>query len=664
MNYKKIIICLFLLSVYWKGLTQPKVEKDPMEGDTTLVNSLLQQSKGYFTDSPAKAIDLATQAKVLAENIHFQKGEAYALKNIGITYYFQGKYLEALEHYSQSLNIFKEIKDNVGIANMYNNIGVAYYDQGDNAKALENYLQSLKFAELSGDKLRILSALNNVGGVYNQKYATHDKALQFYLKALPICEELGNQHELGAISVNIGSIYFDKQENTKAMVYFNKALKAYGNAEGSLNAYNAIGKLYTSEKNFDLALKNQNQALALAEKLNVPISIVQSLKGLGNAYVKKGDYINAISYYKKAEILALEIRANNELKDIYQEMPMAYAKSADYVNAFKYQSLFSNIKDTLYNIETDKKLGSLQFDFDLQKKQGEINLLTKDKALNELQIRRQKFARNAFAGGLALVFLIAVLIFKNYRAKVKTNKILDQQKVQIEDLLLNILPSEVAKELQLKGQATPRNYESVSVMFTDFKSFTTLADKLSPQELVKELNTCFIAFDDIIEKYNLEKIKTIGDSYMCAGGIPSPDEKRAYNIVKASLDIQEYIVSNNKRRMEAGSEPWDLRIGIHVGPVVAGVVGKKKYAYDIWGSTVNIASRMESNGVAGQVNISASTYELVKNEFACVYRGKINAKNVGEIDMYFVEKEIRFSIDNLTETNTINEDKTPLLNLS
>jgi class 3 adenylate cyclase len=459
------------------------------------------------------------------------------------------------------------------------------------------------------------------------------------LLALPLCEELGKKNELGAISVNIGFIYAEKREAEKAMIYFNKALKTYGNSEGSLNAYNAIGKLYTDEGNYELALRNLNKALELAEKLNVKLSIVKSLTRLGNVYERQGNYKKAILYYKRAEIPANELGAKLELKELYQHMSLAYAKSGNYGEAFNYQSLFSNIKDTLYNIDNDKKLGSLQFDFDLQKKQGEINLLTKDKALNESQIKRQKFARNAFAGGLVLVFFIALLIFRNYREKVKTNKILDQQKDQIEHLLLNILPSEVAKELQFKGHSTPRNYDSVAVMFTDFKSFTTHADKLSPGELVEELNACFIAFDSVIEKYNLEKIKTIGDSYMCAGGIPSPDENRVHNIIRASLEIQDYIFLYNKRRTEAGQEPWDLRIGIHVGPVVAGVVGKKKYAYDIWGSTVNIASRMESNGAPGQVNISAATYEMVKDDFNCSYRGKIYAKNVGDIDMYFVERD-------------------------
>jgi class 3 adenylate cyclase/TPR repeat protein len=645
-------------------MAQPDVHGQPGTGDTTWVNTLVQESKKYFTDDPGKSIDLATQAKTLADKINFPKGGALALKNIGIVYYFQGKHLEALDYYTQSLNVFKEIKDNSGIANLYSNIGVVYYDRGDDTKALENYLQSLKYSELAGDKFRILIALNNVGGVYNIKSATYDKALEYYLKAMQLSEELGKKEELGAICVNIGSIFYDtlyeKNDDTKALFYFSKALKAYGNSEGSLNAFNALGKLYKKEGKYDLALENHNKALILAEKLINKISIVQSLMGLGNVYVKKGDYRTALQYFTKAEVPALEIQANHELQDLYKEMALTYSKTADYNKAFKYQSLYSRIRDTLYDIDTDKKLGSLQFDFDLQKKQGEINLLTKDKALTDQKLKRQQFAKRALIIGLGLVFMIALLIYRNYRIKVKTHKILDRQKDEIEHLLLNILPSEVAKELQINGHAVPRNYESVSVMFTDFKGFTAIADKMSPQDLVEELNTCFIAFDEIIGKYNLEKIKTIGDSYMCAGGIPTPDDQHVENMIKASIEINDFVLRYNQKRKETGLEPWDLRIGIHAGPVVAGVVGKKKYAYDIWGSAVNIASRMESNGVPGKVNISSSVFELIKNKYTCTYRGKIQAKNIGEIDMYFLEGEISESKEStalkVPEMDTIKQE--------
>ena len=650
MNKETLGILVFLMVFTTTTYSQtPVAPVSGKEADTLSVNSLLQQSKERFADDPEKAVILATQAKELAEKVDFIRGKANALKNIGVGSYFLGKLPAAIVYWNESLHIFENLKDDIGISNVLNNIAAAYSDLGDNEKALQYSLRSLTIAEKSGDKLRILSALNTVGSIYYDKKATWDKALDYLLKALPLCEELNDKEALGVISENIGEIYFYQNDLAKSKKFYEISVQALGDLPNSSFAYNGIGKIYLKQGDFKQALNYHNKALEIAQKSDSKHHVVRSFQGIANVYIAENDYGNALNYYNKASTIAEEIKATPDLKDLYQEMAVAYSKISDYKNAYKYRSLYAEVKDTLYNIETDKKLGKLQFEFDLEKKQGEINLLTKVKAFNELQIERQKFARNAFAAGLGLVFLIALLIFRNYREKVKTNKILDQQKDEIENLLLNILPAEVAKELQVNGHATPRNFESVSVMFTDFKSFTVIADNMSPQDLVEELNSCFIAFDNIIGKYNLEKIKTIGDAYMCAGGIPVPDKRHAYNIVKASLEIQEYIMQNNKRKVEAGLESWDLRLGIHVGPIVAGVVGKRKYAYDIWGSTVNIASRMESNGEPGRVNISATTYELIKDEFACSYRGKIYAKNVGEVDMYFVESEINVVVDKLPE---------------
>lgn len=633
-----ILVFVLLQLVVLNGRSQSDGNAGSVPGaDTVKVNALLQETKSFFSSDPDKAFALSDQAKKMAQSIGFKKGEALALKNTGIVYYFQGKHIEALDFYNQSLQVFLEMKDNSGIANLYSNIGVVYYDRGDDTKALENYLQSLRYSELAGDKFRILIALNNVGGVYFIKPATYDKALEYYLKALQLCEELDKQTELGAISVNIGSIYYERNENAKALVYFNKALKAYGDTEGSLNAYNALGKVYNKTGQFDLALRNHTAAVSLAEKFNSKMGQVQSRMGLGNVYVKKGDFVIALAQFSKAESTALEIEANHELKDLYKEMAIAFSKTSNYKKAFEYQSLYSAITAKIYNTETDKKIGTLQFDFDLQKKQTEINLLTKDKALTDQKLKRQQLMKTAATIGLVLVMLIALLIYRNYRAKVRTHRIVDRQKAEIEGLLLNILPQEVATELQVKGKSEPRYFESVSVMFTDFKGFTAIADKMQPQDLVEELSTCFVVFDEIMEKYNLEKIKTIGDAYMCAGGIPTPDENHVGNMVKAAIEMRNYALRHNQKRMDAGLVPWEMRIGIHVGPIVAGVVGKRKYAYDIWGSTVNIASRMESNGEPGKINVSSSVYELVKDQFICTYRGKIYAKNIGDIDMYFLE---------------------------
>jgi adenylate cyclase len=639
MNMKKPILVLLFLGFCLVGKTQ-----DTLVADTARVDEVIQQSKAFYTTDFGKAVDLSNQALKMAERINYHRGRGYSIKSIGMANYFSGKYFEALEYFQKSLSVFDSIQDYVGIGNLYNNIGVVYYDQGDDGKALENYLQSLRYAGMTKDKLRILTALNNVGGVYSEKENTWDKALNYYLQALPIAEELKDQKSVGDISVNIGTIYFRQKDDEKALSYFNKSLKAYGSMEGSMNAHNAIGQLYLREDKYDEAIKSHNQALAISRKVGSKMSIIQSLTGLGDVYKKMEKHSQAINYYKQAEVIGVEIQANHELSPIYKNLAVAFAKTKNYGQAFHYQALYADLKDTLYNQTTYKKLSEMQFEFDIQQKEGEINLLTKDKQLQEIQLQRSRFTRNALTGGLVLILIIAFIIFRNYRAKVKINKILDRQKEQIEHLLLNILPSEVARELQESGHATPRNYESVSVLFTDFKGFTSIAEKLSPSELVDELNACFMSFDDIIERNGLEKIKTIGDSYMCAGGIPTPDEQHVFKIVRASLEIQEYIALHNENRRQKGLVPWDVRVGIHVGPVVAGVVGKKKYAYDIWGSTVNIASRMESNGEPGQVNISSATYELIKNKYACKYRGKIHAKNVGEIDMYFIDHELGMDV--------------------
>lgn len=644
MKGKAGIIFTFLWVVAINIFAQPRAEEiTGTSADTAMVNQLLTSSQEQLSVDPQKAIAFAEQAKVLSEKVNFLKGKAFALKNIGLGNYFSGKYPEALQFWKESLLVFEKIKDQNGIANMLNNIAAIYAERGDDEKGLEYSLKSLKISEEIDVNLRILSALNTIASIYYNKIATREKALDYLLRALPLCEAIGNNDALGTISENIGEIYLEKNEFSKAVNYFEQSIKALGKNANSAFAYNGIGKVYLKQGDYERALEYHNKALSISEELNSKPNIVRSLECIANVYTDQKKYATALPFFKKASNIAEEIKASPVLKDIYKGMADAYAKNGEYKNAYIYKTLYADIKDTLYNIETDKKLGSLQFEFDLEKKQGEINLLTKDKALTALELKRQRYAKIASMIGFGMVAFIALLIYRNYRAKVKTHKILDKQKGEIEDLLLNILPSEVANELQTKGHSEPKYFESVSVMFTDFKGFTIMADKMSPQDLVEELNECFMAFDDIIGRNKLEKIKTIGDSYMCAGGIPTPDNNHIDNMVKASLEIKDFLVGYNTKRKQEGLEPWDLRIGIHIGPVVAGVVGKKKYAYDIWGSTVNIASRMESSGMPGKVNISSSFYAKIKDRYNCTYRGKIHAKNVGDIDMYFIEEEINKS---------------------
>jgi class 3 adenylate cyclase len=246
---------------------------------------------------------------------------------------------------------------------------------------------------------------------------------------------------------------------------------------------------------------------------------------------------------------------------------------------------------------------------------------------------------------ILLVFLVIKLREKSLRDQqreletmVKNRTVeLEEQKGKVEDLLLNILPKETAEELQASGKATAKHYNMASVLFTDFKGFTKFAEHTKPEDLVSELDRCFIQFDDIVTALGLEKIKTIGDAYMCAGGVPIKNKSNPITATVCALRLRNAMRAIAEEKKEKGEKFWEIRIGVHTGPLTAGVVGKKKFAYDIWGDTVNTASRMESSSEAGKVNISGTTYELVKEYFDCEYRGKVDAKGKGLIDMYFVK---------------------------
>ena len=216
-------------------------------------------------------------------------------------------------------------------------------------------------------------------------------------------------------------------------------------------------------------------------------------------------------------------------------------------------------------------------------------------------------------------------------------EVAEKEREKSDDLLLNILPATTALELKEKGVAQSRTYESVSVLFTDFKGFTKSTENILPDKLVNNLNHCFIAFDKIVQKHNIEKIKTIGDAYMAAGGLPIQNNTHAIDTIKAAIEMQAFITQWKERQAAIGEVAWDVRIGIHSGQVISGVVGMHKFSYDIWGDTVNVASRMEENSEAGKINISAATYQLAKDQIDYIPRGEIEVKGKGKMEMYFVK---------------------------
>ena len=414
-------------------------------------------------------------------------------------------------------------------------------------------------------------------------------------------------------------------------------LDGSGNAPYALNN---IGKVYAKLGVYDSAITHHKQAYSIAEKMNDKLQMTQSLLGLANTYYQEQKYRQAVSSYKQAEKVAEEIGASKELQEIYKGISQAYAEIHDFTNAYKYETLLTKINLDLYDAENDKKIERLQFSYEIDEKQGEIDLLEKNSLIEQLKTKRQKAISTGIGIAGILVLILAGGLFNRYKFIHKTNQIIEAEKDRSENLLLNILPHETAEELKTHGEAKARRYEMVSILFTDFKGFTALSATLSPEELVKEIHHCYKAFDEIVTRHGVEKIKTIGDAYMAAGGLPVSNETHALDVLRVAMEIREFMANLKAERQQKNQPFFEIRIGIHSGPVVAGIVGTKKFAYDIWGDTVNIASRMESNGVPGKVNISGTTYELIKDQFTCTPRGAINVKGGGDKIMYFVEEEV------------------------
>jgi class 3 adenylate cyclase len=347
---------------------------------------------------------------------------------------------------------------------------------------------------------------------------------------------------------------------------------------------------------------------------------------------------NAIPKYQKAIELATKANYLPFAIDAAIRLETIYLNEKDYEMAYQYSSLNKNLNDTFNSVLNKDEL--LRLEIDNESTLNEL-ALKKQELLNHDRLNKEKNkTRYSAIIGIA-IFILAIGLFNRLRYIRKTKKILEVEQNKSESLLLNILPADVALELKSTGKAQAKNHESVTVFFSDFADFTQIAERLSAQELVTEVNEYFEVFDAIVEKHHVEKIKTIGDSYMGAAGLNNKEGQSAKNAVLACLEMQEFISSRFQKKKSQGKSGFQMRVGIHTGPVVAGIVGAIKFQYDLWGDTVNTANRMESHGEIGKVNISEDTYNLIKDndEFEFHSRDAKEVKGKGIQNMYFVSKK-------------------------
>ncbi|MCH3882419.1 MULTISPECIES: adenylate/guanylate cyclase domain-containing protein [Tenacibaculum] len=518
----------------------------------------------------------------------------------------------------------------------YQQMGNAYRLKSELTKALENYFTAAEIAEDNNllnqqatIKISIADAYSIMGDSKN--------AVSYYRNSIALLKQDVEMDsiDLASAQLNLGDEYYNQKKLDSALYYFEESGRLFKLVDYEIGAaYNLgnVGLVYAEKDENEKAQENLYKAISILEEYEDYYPICVYLDAMSDVYLDKKQDAKALRFAQRSLALAKKYGLKEQIGDGYLKLSTIYQQEKLYENSLDFFKKHITYRDSVKNSDASKELELKLQEKELEKEK-EIEVAKKQ---NELDLetekgKTQKIISYAIGIALFLIGLFAVSLFRN-------NKIIAKEKERSDGLLKNILPEETANELKEKGSVTSKKYKSTSVLFTDFKGFTQFSEGLSPEELVKSIDFYFSKFDEIIDKHNLEKIKTIGDAYMCAGGLPYPTEDHAYKSVLAALEIADFV----KKAMSNADKnaSFDIRIGINTGSVVAGVVGTKKFAYDIWGDAVNIASRMESSGEPGKVNISESTYNLLKDnkEFVFESRGAIEAKGKGKIKMYFVDR--------------------------
>lgn len=543
--------------------------------------------------------------------------------------------------YSDELIKVAQLKESLNyVFKGYMHKGAALRLKGDYTQALESYFAAANNTSSNNDLGLVDISIADVYSIMRN----HENAVKYYKLGIDLLEKEGDLLNLGNGLSNLGDEYFMNKEYDLAIEHFMESgliFRKINSNEGNAFVLGNMGMVYAEQGKDDLAEANINEAINIMEELELYYPISVYLTYMSDIYLGKNNWNAALNYSKKSYELASKYSLKEQLSEANLQLSKLYELSNNYEKSLNYYKNYSNLKDSIANIERVQKMADLRTDFEVSQKQTEVDLLTEQQKNQQIQVdllnQQKKNRQNLAIATIVALFLSALIAFGLFRRNKfihKTKLIIEEEKNRSDDLLLNILPEETAAELKERGKVEAKSFESVTVLFTDFKSFTSFSENLSPEKLVKSVDYYFSKFDLIIEKYGLEKIKTAGDSYMCAGGLPFPTKDHAIKMTLAAFEIARFV-EDTKNTNNDDIVHFDIRIGINTGPVVAGVVGTKKFAYDIWGDTVNIASRMESASNPGKVNVAENTYQLIKDAFDCEFRGEIEVKNKGMMNMYY-----------------------------
>lgn len=560
--------------------------------------------------------------------------KAATLNLLGALYLKKNDIDKAKEYYESALELYIKLNDKNGIPKIYNNLGIIYKKKANYQKALEYYLESLKIHEEAQNKPMMASSYNNIAILYKQ-LVKNDLALEYYSKSMQLNKEMNNKHGLSLSYNNIAALYFSEGKYELALEYYSYSLvirRELNDKEGIAIQLKNIADLKRKMGNNSDAIRLLDEAISLRKELRDNELFLDIYTILIEIYMNLNDFEKAKQYLSLGEKEVSISKDKEAIKGFYKTASTVNEKSGKFKEALDYYRKFYDLDKSIYNETLNEQFAQMQTKYETEKKDKENELLKKQTEIQKLTLQRQSIVLICSLIGIAFLIIFAIVSYSRYIEKKKDNEIIAIEKEKSEKLLLNILPESVAKDLKENGQTLPKTFENVTVFFSDIVTFTDISSKLDPNIVIGELNELFTAFDDIIEKNNCERIKTIGDAYLAVCGMPEENPNHAENMISAAIEIIQFL----SKRNEENSLKWQVRIGIHSGKVVGGVVGVKKYIYDVFGDTINTCSRMETNSLPMKINVSEETFCLAKNKFKFTERNLQEVKGKGLVKMYFV----------------------------
>lgn len=583
-----------------------------------------------FVSWPASGQDapsLDSLESVYASGNYDPAKKLYILRELAVNH----PDIEKKLHYSQELIKNADVLDSTD--HLFQGLlerGNALRLKSDLSSALQNYFDAAKIVGEGTDSRQLGVVYIAIADVY-AIMGNHQNAVNYHQDAIRILRKGTDSLSIASALLNAGDEYINFGKLDSALIYTLEAESMFDRINyplGEAYSLGNMGMIYAKMGDDRQAEVKMNEAIVLLEQMSEHYPIAVYLNYIADIYLEKGENATALAYAKRSLALSQKNGLKQQVSEAYLKLSQIYEKLGNIAESFRYYRNHITYKDSVNNIVSVQQMADLRTNFEVSRKQIEVDLLNQQK-------KNQQIIVIATAVATVLIAILAFGLFRRYQFIRETNQIIEKEKNRSETLLLNILPKETAQELKQHGKVQAKRFDSVTVLFADFKGFTQYAEKLSPERLVEKVDFYFSRFDEIMQKYGLEKIKTLGDAYMCAAGLPFPAADHARRMVMAALEMADIV---RDAQSGLGDDPaFEVRIGINTGPVVAGVVGTKKFAYDIWGDTVNIAARMESNSEPGKINISETTYALVKDHFECEFRGELDVKNKGLMKMYFVK---------------------------